>query len=360
MERLEKALVFHRSEIARAELREALKPIVTCELVHTEEEAIIKLAKGEHAIAVVEHQPPGSDATPVLDAMLAAAPEVLLIVMTKTAEAGRGLEERAPGKVFRFLGGPDQRWQLPGIVAEALRLARAEREQRELVKKLGGEYTKLQKREKLLDVVVRERTKELEQAYLAVKAANRQILIGLAEAIEAKDAYTKGHCGRVAAYTLALARACNYPESEMEALEYGSFLHDIGKLGVRDAVLLKPGPLDGDEWTHMRIHPSLGDSIAGQIEALQPMRPAIRNHHERWDGEGYPDKLKGTETPLAARLVCIADAFDAMITDRPYKRALPLEECYRLLRKGAGKQFDPELVEIFCRDRIGAPPPDEE
>jgi HD-GYP domain-containing protein (c-di-GMP phosphodiesterase class II) len=275
--------------------------------------------------------------------------------MSHSPEVARGIEERAPGKVFRFIGGPDQRWQLPGIVSEALRLARLEREQRDLVKKLGGEYTKLQKREKLLDVVVRERTKELELAYLQVKAANRQILLGLAEAIEAKDAYTKGHCGRVAAYSIALAHACGYPEADMEALEYGSFLHDIGKIGVRDAVLLKPGPLESDEWSHMRIHPIVGDTIASQVEMLQPMRPAIRNHHERWDGEGYPDRLRDRDIPLSARIVCITDAFDAMITDRPYKRALPLDECHRLLRNGAGKQFDPELVEVFVRERIGAP-----
>ncbi len=154
---------------------------------------------------------------------------------------------------------------------------------------------------------------------------------------------------------MALGRSCGLGEADFEALEYGAFLHDIGKIGVRDAVLLKPGPLEGDEWTHMRIHPVVGDTIAAQIDMLGPMRPAIRNHHERWDGTGYPDRMSGPQIPLAARIVCITDAFDAMITDRPYKRALPLDECYRLLQKGAGKQFDPDLVALFVENRIGAP-----
>ncbi len=144
----------------------------------------------------------------------------------------------------------------------------------------GSEYKKLQRREKLLDVVVRERTKRAcEESYLKLKAANCQALLGLAEAIEAKDSYTKGHCGRVAAYAMALAGECGYPAEDMEALEFASFLHDIGKIGVRDAVLLKPGPLDAKEWEHMRTHPLKGYEIASQIDMLKPTMPCIRNHH---------------------------------------------------------------------------------
>jgi response regulator RpfG family c-di-GMP phosphodiesterase len=348
-----RALIVHKSEVALGEIRDLLKRLVVCEIARGPDEAMARLAESEFAIVILDHRPPENDAIPLLAQILATAPDTLAILVTPDPEAGRAIEEPAPGKIFRFVGGPDQRWQLPGIVAEALRLLRLEREQRNLVMRLGAEYGKLQKREKLLDVVVKERTKELETAYLRLKAANRQALLGLAEAIEAKDSYTKGHCGRVAAYTLALASCCDYPPDEMETLEFAAFLHDIGKIGVRDAVLLKPGPLEQDEWAHMRIHPATGDQIASQIEMLRPMRPAIRNHHERWDGSGYPDGLKGLDVPLAARLVCITDAFDAMITDRPYKRALPYDECVRLLRKGAGAHFDPDLVEIFAKNRIG-------
>jgi HD-GYP domain-containing protein (c-di-GMP phosphodiesterase class II) len=118
-------------------------------------------------------------------------------------------------------------------------------------------------------------------------------------------------------------------------------------------VLLKPGPLDDAEWIHMREHPVKGYEIARKVEMLQPIMGAVRNHHEKWDGSGYPDKMKGTEIPLAARLVAIADAYDAMATERPYKAALPLAECERLLRKNSGIMFDPELIELFIDRKVG-------
>jgi HD-GYP domain-containing protein (c-di-GMP phosphodiesterase class II) len=200
--------------------------------------------------------------------------------------------------------------------------------------------------------VVKERTEEIQTAYVKLKAANRQALLGLAEAIEAKDPYTKGHCGRVAAYSLALAQEARFPAGDMEQLEFSAFLHDIGKIGVRDAVLLKPGPLNDDEWKHMRIHPEVGAAIASQIEILHPTMSCIRNHHERWDGKGYPDGLVGEQIPLVARIVMIADAFDAMATDRPYKKALSIEECRGIFKKQAGTQFDPQLVQLWLEREI--------
>jgi putative nucleotidyltransferase with HDIG domain len=349
----ERALILHRDEAALAELAAALRAQLPCDTSLTDADALNRLGASEYRVVVLDHQPPRHSAEPLLRAALERLPEALIVVMTPSLEVARGFEERSPGKVYRFLGGPDRKWELCGFVAQGLRLGRLEREQRELVRKLGNEYNKLQRREKLLDQVVRERTRSLETAYLQLKAANRQLLLGMAEVIEAKDAYTKGHCGRVAAYSLQLARAADYPEADLETLEYAAFLHDIGKVGVRDAVLQKPGPLGEAEWTHMRIHPVVGDSIASQIELLKPLRPAIRNHHERWDGQGYPDKMKGEEIPIDARIVCIADAWDAMITDRPYKDALPLDQCYGFLRKGQGKQFDPRLVDLFIEHRIG-------
>ena len=144
-----------------------------------------------------------------------------------------------------------------------------------------------------------------------------------------------------------------YPADGLETLEFGAFLHDIGKIGIKDAVLLKPGPLDDAEWAHMREHPVKGFDIASKIAMLHPIMPAVRNHHERWDGSGYPDKMISTDIPLSARIVAIADAFDAMATDRPYKKALPLEECEAVLRKTAGKMYDPELCELFVSRHLG-------
>jgi putative two-component system response regulator len=173
------------------------------------------------------------------------------------------------------------------------------------------------------------------------------ILYTLARTIEAKDPYTKGHCGRTAVYATALGREARLSNDDMEVLEFGAFLHDIGKIGDKDAVLLKPGALDDEEWKHMKIHPVVGYQIAVQLDMLKPMIACIRNHHERWDGSGYPDKLKGEDIPLLARIVCLGDAYDAMATDRPYKKAIPMDECKKILRRQAGPQFDPDLVELF-------------
>jgi putative nucleotidyltransferase with HDIG domain len=278
------------------------------------------------------------------------------VVMISGQRAEDDYTERARGldhTMFSVVGRNAERGNLGALIAEGIKIQSLMREQRDLVRRLGGEYDKLQKREKLLDVVVKERTKELEESYQQLKIAHRQALFGLAEAIEAKDSYTKGHCGRVAGYALALAEECGWKGDDMETMEFGAFLHDIGKIGVRDNVLLKPGPLDEEEWEHMRQHPVMGYEIAKEISMLRPIMPAVRNHHERWDGQGYPDKLAGEHIPLSGRIVAIADAYDALATDRPYKVALPLGESEAILRRNAGKMFDPELVELFCKRHIG-------
>jgi putative nucleotidyltransferase with HDIG domain len=341
-----RVLVVHPSSTAVAEIRDVLRDYATCDAAFTEPDALKRLAEAEYAVVIIDAKPP-LDAPRIVNETNAAQPDAFVVLMTADAEVGRDLDQSLPGKVFRFLAGPDQRWQLTGIVAEGLRLQKLEREQKELIKKLSLEYGKLQKREKLLDVVVKERTRELQIAYDSLRAASRQALLGLAEAIEAKDPYTKGHCGRTAVYAMALGREARLSEADLEVLEFGAFLHDIGKIGVKDAVLLKPGALDDEEWKHMKIHPVVGYQIANQLDMLKPMIACIRSHHERWDGKGYPDNTKGEDIPLLARIVCIADAYDAMATDRPYKRAIPMEECKKILTRQAGPQFDPGLVDLF-------------
>jgi putative nucleotidyltransferase with HDIG domain len=351
-----RALVVHTLPEALGELVEVLAgPQLAVDTARSTVEALHKVTATDYAVIVTDHRPPEMDGLDLLDRTIPFCPDAMRIVTSSDPSALDSVMNREQGAtVFRFFAKPWERRQLTGIVHEGLKLHKLEREQRELIRKLGVEYDKLKKREKLLDVVVRERTKELEESFLKLKAANRQAMLGLAEAIEAKDAYTKGHCGRVAAYAMALAHEAGYPEAELESLEFASFLHDIGKIGVRDSVLLKPGPLDEEEWVHMRTHPVKGYEIASQIELLHAAMPAIRNHHERWDGKGYPDQLLAEAIAPSARIVAIADAYDAMATDRPYKRALPLEECEKLLRRNAGTMFDPALVEIFCVQHLGA------
>jgi putative nucleotidyltransferase with HDIG domain len=351
------ALAVHVQPEALGELVELLSgPDLRVDTARSATEARHKISTGSYSILIAGHKPPILDGLRLLEDSHEQLPDAFRILMASYASDAVELDHRPDHKspIVRFVGKPGERSRMVALVSEGLKLLRLVDQQRDLVRKLSGEQTKLQRREKLLDTVVRERTKELEESYHKLKAANRQALFGLAEAIEAKDPYTKGHCGRVAAYSLVLAQESGYPADGLETLEFGAFLHDIGKIGIRDAVLLKPGPLDEEEWMHMRTHPDKGAEIANQIEMLRPIMPAVRNHHERWDGKGYPDGMKADDIPLPARIVAIADAYDAMATDRPYKRGLPIEDCEALLRKNANIMYDPELVEIFCRQHLGA------
>lgn len=351
------ALAVHTQPEALGELVDLLStPDLKVDTARSEREALHKIGTGAYSVLLVGHQPPMLDGVKLLERSTAILPDALRILMVRDANEAIDLDYRPShsNTIIRFASRGHERSRLVGLVSEGIKLLGLVEEQRRLVAKLSGEYGRLQRREKLLDVVVKERTKELEESYLKLKAANRQALFGLAEAIEAKDPYTKGHCGRVAAFSLVLAQEAGYPDDGLETLEFGAFLHDIGKIGIRDSVLLKPGPLDEDEWLHMREHPVKGCEIAAQVEILQPIMPAVRNHHERWDGHGYPDGMSGASIPVVARIVAIADAYDAMATDRPYKRALPLEQCEKLLRKNAGTMYDPELIDIFCSRHLGA------
>jgi diguanylate cyclase (GGDEF)-like protein len=179
----------------------------------------------------------------------------------------------------------------------------------------------------------------------------------IASAVEAKDAYTYGHSRRVNTYAVALAEKIGLSPDEVSALTAAALLHDIGKVGIPDKVLSKKGKLNKDDWEAIKAHPKLGANIIGNVPKLAPAVNSILYHHERWDGSGYPEGLKGEEIPLEARILAIADSFEAMTSARPYRPALSLEEVVTELRQGAGFQFDPGLVDMFI-DIVEAGLPD--
>jgi HD-GYP domain-containing protein (c-di-GMP phosphodiesterase class II) len=167
-----------------------------------------------------------------------------------------------------------------------------------------------------------------------------------ARSIEAKDAYTGGHCVRVERYAELLARKHGgFDEKWIFNLRVASILHDIGKIGVRGAILCKPGALDQHECDEMRTHPAIGGRIVRTLYGFS-IEPAVKHHHERFDGGGYPSRLKGEMIPLESRLILIADTFDAMTSDRPYRRAMSTSDVLDELKKNAGSQFDPALVDV--------------
>jgi HD-GYP domain-containing protein (c-di-GMP phosphodiesterase class II) len=184
---------------------------------------------------------------------------------------------------------------------------------------------------------------------LAELAASYAITVrALSAALELRDYATGGHAERVTSLGLALARRAAPELADDPQLEYGFLLHDVGKIGVPDAILLKPGPLDGPELAQMRKHPDLGRRILRDIPHLSGLAcDVVRAHHERWDGGGYPLGLAGEEIPLAARIFALADTFDAMTSDRPYRGALPGSAALQEIASGAGTQFDPALVRSF-------------
>ena len=186
----------------------------------------------------------------------------------------------------------------------------------------------------------------MRKAILGMESAHA-VVAALANAVEAKDAKTEQHCQRLATMSGMLAQAADVDPEDQEAIVYGALLHDIGKIGIPEAILQKPGPLSDEEWEVVRRHPEIGEQICRPLSLSERYTPIIRHHHERWDGAGYPNHLMGVAIPLGSRIVALADAFDAMTQDRPYRLAMPIEAAIEELRAGAGRQFDPELARLF-------------
>jgi HD-GYP domain-containing protein (c-di-GMP phosphodiesterase class II) len=182
------------------------------------------------------------------------------------------------------------------------------------------------------------------------------VVSGLNEAISAKSPFTSGHSERVARMAARLGKQMNLPSALLSDLYLAGLLHDVGKIGIRDDVLQKQGPLTVEETAHIREHPLIGDTIVAKIKNLTHLRPGVRNHHERFDGLGYPDGLAGDAIPLLARILSVADACDAMMSPRPYRRGLSTEQVDIRMSGGAGTQWDPALIEHFmaCRHELYA------
>lgn len=183
-----------------------------------------------------------------------------------------------------------------------------------------------------------------------IAAHLRQLAFALAEAIEKKDRYTGGHVKRTAHYALMIARELPaVDDALLERVRLAAILHDVGKIGIEDAILRKSSALEGPEWGTMREHPRLGFEILGRVEGFEEVADGIRFHHERWDGQGYPQKLAGEQIPWVARLIAVADAYDAMVSNRPYRKGMSPGQAYDEIVSQSGTQFDPVMVQAFAR-----------
>ncbi len=189
--------------------------------------------------------------------------------------------------------------------------------------------------------------KTLAERHEQLQAATLETVTAMARAVDAKDTYTLGHCERVSDYAGAIGAALGLDAATVARLRRAGLLHDVGKIGVPDAVLQKVGPLSDDEYTLIKEHPAIGERLLSGVAALQEILPAVRHHHERWDGTGYPDRLCAATIPLDAVILAVADSFDAMTTTRTYRPAFPAREALRRLRAGRGTQFDERAVAAF-------------
>ena len=292
-------------ELVQAYLAEVDCEVVTAENGH---DAIAVLKRQRIDLVLLDVMMPGIDGFEVCrrikaDPLTRLLPVVLVTALNQVPDRVRGLEVGADD----FIAKPVDRFELVARVRSLLR-----------VKSL----------------------------YDRLDDAQR-VMLSLARAVEAKDAHTESHTERVGQAARALGEAAGISGEALEDLYLGGVVHDIGKIGVPDAVLGKPGPLTEEETAVMRQHVLLGEQIVRPLRSAAGLIPIVRHHHERYDGGGYPDGLQGEAIPLPARIVAICDAFDAMVTQRPYRPALGEEHALQALEEGAGGQWDPALVELF-------------
>ncbi len=320
------------------EIRELLCDLFSfdyqCASVSSAEEALELLAAAKFDLVISDITMSGMSGLEMIPHVLSISPETVVVMISGMQTIESAIETLRLG-AFDYIMKPFDLRQVEAAVKRAL-------EHHEL-------REAKQRYENHLEELVEQRTIELDQALLSLEDAYRSTLKALTAALETRDAETHGHSERVVTFSLRLGRELGLDKAQMTALEFGSLLHDIGKIGVPDAILRKPAKLDEAEWAKMREHPTHGQAILREIEFLEGASRVVAQHHERWDGAGYPLGLRGEEIDLNARIFAVADAFDAMISDRVYRRGRSYEAAAEELNEWAGRQFDPQIVEAFHR-----------
>jgi putative two-component system response regulator len=267
-----------------------------------------------------------------------------VVMLTAFNDLATGLEAMKNG-AFDYLVKPSRLEQIEETIGRAVRYKRIIREKLEQDKK-SEEYRRT------LESTMQLRTLELNETYEKLKAANMQTVQVLAETIEAKDQYTQGHCERVRKLAVRIAQKLGMDKRQIEALEYAALLHDIGKIGIPERILSKRGPLDAEELEVIKMHPIIGAQILSVVELFAPSINGVRHHHERWDGTGYPDRVAGEDIDPLARIITLADTFDAMAKSRPYREALDLPIILQEIAEESGKQFSPQVVRAFLDGKL--------
>jgi putative nucleotidyltransferase with HDIG domain len=266
------------------------------------------------SVIVSDNMMPGMKGIEFLKWTKTVSPDSVRILMTAYADLHAAIEAINSGEVFRFVTKP---------------------------------WDDMELRQTVLDSIAKHKIAS------AVRSADEAKLRSLAQTIELKDPYTRGHCERVAKYAQMLTDAMDLPDDMKKNIKYGSWLHDCGKIGIPEAILNKPGALDAEQFDTIKKHSRWGADVARKAQLPEPVVNIALYHHERFDGNGYPQGLSGANIPLEARIVSIADAFDALTSDRPYRTKLAFKEALKVLKEGESTSFDPTLVDIFINTLTG-------
>jgi len=358
----------------RSFLRDALSGEYDVQTASDGIEGAEAIAAGDFAVALVDINMPRADGVQLLNSVHETGKQTEVVMLTAYASVDTAMEAVRLG-AFDYLTKPARTHDIRRVVRNAVSKHRLARENRELLERLteanrqlkqhvahvekvnemterlNGENAalagSLRRLNEGLERRVEDATRDLGRANRLLKENYLATIKALASSIEMKDAYTRGHSIRVAEYSVAIARKMLMPEERIVLLHYVTILHDVGKIGIDERILTKPGALTEEEYATIKLHPRMGEKIVQSIDFLAPVRSVVRSHHEWWNGKGYPDGLSGDSIPLEARIVGVADSFDAMTSTRAYRPALSVAEALDRLRASAGIQFDPEIVRVF-------------
>jgi len=314
-------------------------------------EAIEMMENTPAEVVVSDQRMPDMSGVDLLSTIREIQPDVIRMMLTGYTEMNIAVEAINRGEIYRLITKPWSDDELKATLRQAFDHYDLKAEIKRLNLVTREQNFKLQDMNRNLEGKVRERTKQLADKHQEVRTAYIQTIRALAEAIDAKDAYTRGHSERVAVYASRLAREMGLHKETIERVYFSGLLHDVGKIGVPDAIITKPDRLTEAEYLEIQKHPEIGAKILEPVEFLRHIVPCVRHHHEWFDGcsRGYPDHLQGDKIPLPSRLILVCDTVEAMTSDRPYRKALPLDTVVRELQKYSGSQFDPVCVNAFLR-----------
>src|SRR5437763_12222339 len=315
-------------------LYDLLSPAYDCSAVGSAEEALALLRERGYDLVISDIMMGGMSGLEMIPRVLERSPDTVVIMISGVQTVESAIHALRAG-AFDYVMKPFDLQHVEAAVSRALEHHSLRVEKRRY--------------ETYLEEMVERRTSELNRALGSLGDAYRSTLKSLTAALETRDLETHGHSERVVNFSLRLGRELKLGEEQLRLLEFGSLLHDIGKIGVPDAILRKPAALSESEWVRMREHPLHGQKILSDIEFLEGASPVVAQHHEKWDGFGYPLGLRAEQIDLNARIFAVADAFDAITSDRVYRKAKPYGAAIAELEEWAGRQFDPEAVAAFRR-----------